>query len=62
MDIKLGTSSLTLNGKKKGAEFIARRAAKDAMTTSAEFGFVICGYIVRNKDGEKVDAGYKVHT
>jgi hypothetical protein len=61
MDIKLGRSSLTKNGVKKGAEFIASRKAKDEATISASLGFVVCGYVIYNKQGEKTDSGYKTH-
>jgi hypothetical protein len=49
MDIKLGRSSLTKNGVKKGAEFIASRKAKDEATISASLGFVVCGYVILDK-------------
>ena len=61
MDIKIGMSTLTLNGKSKGEEFIAGRAAKDAATTTSTLGFTICGYMIKDKNGAKVEAGFKTH-
>lgn len=62
MDIKLGTSTLTINGEAKGADFIANRQTKDEKTTSATLGFVICGYLIKDSNGSNTDSGYKVHT
>lgn len=44
MDIKLGTSTITINTLKKGEQEIARRTAKDKQTTSEELGYTICGF------------------
>ena len=44
IDIKMGTSTITRNTKKKGAEEIKRRNEKDEKTTTAELGYTICGF------------------
>jgi hypothetical protein len=62
MDIKLGTSTLTKNGKSKGEAFIAYRNQKDEKTTSASLGYCVCGYLIKDSLGNKSDSGYKVHT
>ena len=44
IDIKLGSSTVTLNTLTKGADEIARRDIKDAKTTSATLGYTLCGF------------------
>jgi len=61
MDIKLGRSTLTKDGVKKGEKFIAERKAKDEETISASLGFVVCGYVIYDKNGVKTESGYKTH-
>ena len=47
--MKLGTSTITLNSIKKGEAEINRRMAKDKVTTSAELGYTVCGYVKKNE-------------
>ena len=61
MDLKLGTSTITLNTIKKGQAEIDRRIAKDKKTTSAELGYTVCGYCKKDvNSGETVETKYKL--
>ena len=46
MDIKLGTSTMTLDARKRGVEI--DREAKDKVRTSHEHGFTICGFCFKD--------------
>lgn len=61
IDIKLGTSTVTLNTLKKGAEEIARRELKDSKTTSAELGYTICGFCQKDgQTGQVIESEFKM--
>ena len=61
IDIKIGTSTITLNTLAKGESEIARRTAKDLTTTSGEQGFTICGFCQKNgQDGQVIESKYKM--
>ena len=60
MDIKLGTSTLTLDAKQRGVE--ESRAKKDKERTSFEHGFTICGLCFKDPaTGEGRQKEYKLH-
>lgn len=53
MDIKIGTSTITINCKSGGDDKVARRIKKDATNTSKQYGFNIIGYKICNAGEEK---------
>lgn len=61
MDIKLGTSTITLNTAAKGQSEIERRTAKDKTTTSGELGYTVCGLCKKNEEtGAVIESHYKM--
>ena len=61
MDIKLGTSTITLNTLSKGQGEIARRTAKDKKSTTPELGFIVCGYCQKDpRTGDIVSNEFKL--
>ena len=62
MDVKLSTSTLTLNAVKQGQAKIDRRLATDKKTTSAELGYTVDGYCKKDvNSGETIETKYKLH-
>ena len=60
VDIKLGTSTLTLDGRRKGRN--EGREANDKKRTSFEHGFTMCGICLKDPvTGETRDKHYKLH-
>ena len=55
MDLKIGTSTITINAKSGGPEKIAKRIAKDAETTTALHGFKLVGYRLQDNAGDVVE-------
>jgi hypothetical protein len=53
MDIKIGTSTITINCKNGGDDKIGRRIKKDATNTSKQHGFNVIGYNIVNGDDQK---------
>jgi hypothetical protein len=62
IDVKMGTSTLTLNGEAKGPKFIQDRAIKDCITTTKQLGYTICGFELQDSQGQVVGQGTKMHT
>ena len=61
IDIKLGTSTITLNTIAKGEAEINRRKAKDKVMTSAELGYTVSGYVKKNEiTGNVMDEEFKL--
>lgn len=57
----MGTCTVTLNTIAKGEAEINRRKAKDKVTTSAELGYTISGYIKKNEiTGNIMDEEFKM--
>ena len=60
MDLKIGTSTLTLNAQaKKDSAKVEKRKIKDAETTSAQHGFKVVGYKLRNGEGKDAETFVK---
>lgn len=58
LDVKLGTSTLTMRAAKKGRA--EEQAKKDAKRITKEFGFCLTGYCTKDKDGKKLENKPKV--
>ena len=60
IDIKLGTSTLTLDAQKRGVD--ESRAEKDKSRTTFEHGFTICGLCFKDPaTGQSREKKYKLH-
>lgn len=64
IDVKLGTSTVTMRCRKsqqdKAESSQQQRSMKDLKTTTAKYGFIISGYEVRDpQDGKLLDKFYK---
>lgn len=58
LDVKLGTSTLTMRAAKKGRA--KEQAVKDAKRITADFGFCLTGYCTKDKTGKKLENKSKV--
>ncbi|CDW84054.1 UNKNOWN [Stylonychia lemnae] len=59
LDLKMGTSSLSL--KKRAKHDVERIKLKDSMTTTKTLGFRVTGYIIKDSNGNTLEKVVKPH-
>lgn len=61
LDLKLGTTTLTKRHRQKSKEYQEIKCKHLACTTHEQLGFCVVGFLIKDKNGHKVESGYKIH-